>query len=229
MIYISLYIEECTKLKIFKRGWRTNGQAQHTAWTWKTHKSKNVSFCYLVFSYKVLFGLRALEHYIVLNRLEYDENRSINRNELNPQKKDPQKKSVATFLFPRQNFPKNTKMEKSIIFASFLFILSITAIILSNCNYETQFSKQKLTCKNLQTTAGTFSIRAPPSFSTNPPPPLQFFDWFCQHKYKPKKLYSHIILFSPTLQPNLKYFQNRMPHSPKNRAKRRRFSNQKIR
>ena len=130
------------------------------------------------------------------------------------------------FFFPRQNFPKNSKMEKSIIFASFLLILSITAIILSSCNYETQFSKQKLTCKNLQTTAGTFSIRAPPSFSINPPPPLQFLDWFCQHKYKPKKLYSHIILFSPTLQPNLKYFQNRMPHSPKNRAKRRRFSNQ---
>jgi hypothetical protein len=42
-----------------------------------------------------MFYFRALENYILLYRLEYDKNRSINRNELNPQKKDPQTKSVA--------------------------------------------------------------------------------------------------------------------------------------
>ena len=117
-------------------------------------------------------------------------------------------------------------MEKSIIFASFLLILSITTTFLKNCNYETQFPNQKLTCKILQTTAGTFSTRAPQSSAKNSPPPQQFFDWFCQHKYKPKKLYSHIILFSPTISTNLKFLPKSMPHSPSNRAKRYRMSQQ---
>ena len=117
-------------------------------------------------------------------------------------------------------------MEKSIIFASFLLFLSITTTFLLNCNYETQFSKQKLTCKPLLTSAGTFSTRAPPSFAKNSHPPQQFFDWFCRHKYKSKKLYSHIILFSPTISINLKYSLKSMPHSPANRAKRYRLSHQ---
>ena len=99
-------------------------------------------------------------------------------------------------LFPRQKITKISKMEKSIIFASFLLILSITTTFLKNCNYDTQFPNQKLTCKISQTTAGIFSTRAPPSFAKNSPPPQQIFDWFCQHKYKPKKLYSHNFIFS---------------------------------
>ena len=117
-------------------------------------------------------------------------------------------------------------MEKSIIIASFLLILSITTTFLKNCNYDTQFPNQKLTCKILQTTAGAFSNRAPLSFATNSPPLQQFLDWFCQHKYKSKKLYSHIILFSPTISTNLKFSPKSMPHSPSNRAKRYRTSQQ---
>ena len=117
-------------------------------------------------------------------------------------------------------------MEKSIIFASFLLFLSITTTFPKNCIYDTQISNRKLTCKTLQTSAGTFSTRAPPSFAKNSHPPQQFFDWFCRHKYKSKKLYSHIILFSPTISINLKYSLKSMPHSPANRAKRQRLSHQ---
>jgi hypothetical protein len=130
------------------------------------------------------------------------------------------------FYSPDKNISKISKMEKSIIFALFLLILSITTTFLKNFNYDMQFSNQKWTCKILQTTAGTFSNRAPLSFAKNSPPPQQFFDWFCQHKYKPKKLYSHIILFSPTISTNLKYLPKSMPHSPSNRAKRYRMSQQ---
>ena len=104
--------------------------------------------------------------------------------------------------------------------------LSITTTFSKNCNYDTQFSNQKLTCKTSQTTAGTFPTRAPPSFARYSPPPQQFFDWFCRHKYKTKKLYLHIILFSPTISINLKYSSKSMPHSPANRAKRCRMSHQ---
>ena len=133
---------------------------------------------------------------------------------------------LAQFLFPRQNISKISKMEKSIIFASFLLFLSITTTFPKNCIYDTQISDRKLTCKTLLTAAGTFPTRAPPSFAKNSPPPQQFFDWFCRHKYKSKKLYSHIILFSPTISINLKYSLKSMPHSPANRAKRQRLSHQ---
>ena len=127
-------------------------------------------------------------------------------------------------------------MEKSVIFASFLLILSITTTILLNCNYGLHFSNQKSPLHISQTAAGTFLTIAPPSSAENSPPPPKFFDWFCCHNFQTRKLYYHIILFSATIPLNLNFCQFNIPHSPKNRAKRcklpttliRIFSNQLI-
>jgi len=112
------------------------------------------------------------------------------------------------FLFPRQNFYKISKMEKSIIYASFLLIFSITTTILLSCNYGKHFSNQKSPSHISQTAAGTFLTSAPPSSAGISPPPPKTFDWFCRHNYQNKKLYHHIILFSPTSQVNLNSLQN---------------------
>ena len=119
-----------------------------------------------------------------------------------------------TFYSPAKKISKISKMEKSIIFASFLLILSITTTILLNCNYALHFSNQKLPSHISQTAAGTFLTSVPPSSAENSPPPPKTFDWFCRHNYQNKKLYPHIILFSPTSQINLKSLQITMPHSP---------------
>ena len=101
------------------------------------------------------------------------------------------------FLFPRQNFYKNSKMEKSIIYASFLLIFSITTIILLSCNYGKHFSNQKSPSHISQTAAGTFLASAPPSSAGISPPPPKTFDWFCRHNYQNNKtLPPHNFIFS---------------------------------
>ena len=103
-------------------------------------------------------------------------------------------------------------------------ILIVTIIILFNYKYKLQFSNQKSPSHNSQSAAGTSSTSAPPSFTKNSPPPPNCCDWFCRYNLVNRKLYRHIILFSPTNSLNLNYCQFTMPHSPKNRAKRRKIS-----
>ena len=116
-------------------------------------------------------------------------------------------------------------MEKYIILAPKLVILIVTIIILFNNKYDLQFSNQKSPSHNSQSAAGTFLTSVPPSCTKISPPPPNCFDWFCRYNLLNRKLYRHIILFSPTNTPNLNYCQFNMPHSPKNRAKRQKISN----
>jgi hypothetical protein len=132
--------------------------------------------------------------------------------------------SYDSFYYLAKTISKNSKMEKSITSTSFFFILSITTTILLNCIYALQFSNQKSPSRISQTAADTFLTSIPPSSAENSPPPPNIFDWFCCHNFQNRKLYYHIILFSPTSQLNLNFLQITMPHSPKNRARRHRFS-----
>ena len=131
-----------------------------------------------------------------------------------------------SFYSPAKKLSKISKMEKSIILAPNLVILIVTKIILFNTKYDLQFSNQKSPSHNSQSTAGTFLTSVPPSCTNISPPPPKYFDWFCRYNFLNRKLYRHIILFSPTSIPNLNSCHFNMPHSPKNRAKRQKISNQ---
>ena len=134
-----------------------------------------------------------------------------------------------SFYSPAKKFPKISKMEKSIISAPNLLILLTTVIILFNGKYDLQFSNRKLPSHISQTAAGTFLTSVLPSCTKVSPPPPNCFDWICRYNFLNRKLYRHIILFSPTNTPNLNSCHFNMPHSSKNKEKRRKVPTKLIR
>ena len=124
-----------------------------------------------------------------------------------------------TFYSPAKKLSKISKMEKSINLTPKLVILIVTIIIIFNHKYDLKFSNQKSPSHNSQSTAGTFLTSAPPSCTKISPPPPNWFDWFCRYNLLNRKLYRHIILFSPTNTPNLNYCHLTCHIRPKSREK----------